>query len=137
MNKKYIVELTDDEGLLLQGVVRKLAGSSQKIKRANILLKADVCGPDGLMRRLPRHLSAEPRPSRTYVSDLRQKGLKSHSTEKSERNRRLRSFSTGKQGKDHCHATGYGSCWLRQMDVAFAARKVVGLEIVGSVVSAR
>jgi transposase len=41
MNKKYIVELTDDERASLKEVVKKLNGSSQKVKRANILLKAD------------------------------------------------------------------------------------------------
>lgn len=45
MNKKYIVELTDDERSLLQDVVKKLKGTSQKVKRANILLKADAGGP--------------------------------------------------------------------------------------------
>jgi hypothetical protein len=45
MNKKYIVELTDDERALLRDVVKKLKGTSQKVKRANILLKADACGP--------------------------------------------------------------------------------------------
>ena len=42
MNKKYIVELTDDERAALKEVVKKLKGSSQKVKRANILLKADA-----------------------------------------------------------------------------------------------
>jgi len=45
MKKKYIVELTDDERSSLREVVKKLKGSSQKVKRANILLKADACGP--------------------------------------------------------------------------------------------
>jgi hypothetical protein len=45
MNKKYIVELTDDERAVLREVVKKLKGSSQKVKRANILLKADTAGP--------------------------------------------------------------------------------------------
>lgn len=42
MNKKYIVELTDDERATLKEVVKKLKGCSQKVKRANILLKADA-----------------------------------------------------------------------------------------------
>lgn len=45
MKKKYIVELTDEERSTLKEVVKKLKGSSQKVKRANILLKADTCGP--------------------------------------------------------------------------------------------
>lgn len=44
MNKQYIVELTDDERAALKEVVKKLKGSSQKVKRANILLKADASG---------------------------------------------------------------------------------------------
>ncbi len=42
MNKTYIVELTDDERSRLQEVVKKLKGASQKLKRANILLKTDA-----------------------------------------------------------------------------------------------
>lgn len=43
--KKYIVELTEDERSVLQDVVKRLKGTSQKVKRANILLKADLGGP--------------------------------------------------------------------------------------------
>jgi DNA-binding Lrp family transcriptional regulator len=44
--EKYIVRLTDEERLELQNIVKKLKGSSQKVKRANILLHADANGPD-------------------------------------------------------------------------------------------
>ncbi|MFN0056515.1 MAG: hypothetical protein ACKV0T_30580 [Planctomycetales bacterium] len=45
MQKKYIVRLSDPERFELQEVVKKLKGTSQKIKRAHILLKADADGP--------------------------------------------------------------------------------------------
>jgi transposase len=45
MNKKFIVRLTDDERGICQEVVKKLKGSSQKVRRAQILLKADADGP--------------------------------------------------------------------------------------------
>lgn len=45
MQKKYVVRLTEAERAQLRGVVRKLKGTSQKVKRAQILLKADVNGP--------------------------------------------------------------------------------------------
>ena len=45
MQKKYLVRLTDEERGTLRSVVRKLSGSSQKVRRAQILLKADVDGP--------------------------------------------------------------------------------------------
>lgn len=45
MQKKFIVRLTDAERETLQAVVRRLKGSSQKVRRAQILLKADADGP--------------------------------------------------------------------------------------------
>ncbi|MBN2293313.1 MAG: hypothetical protein JXM70_12860 [Pirellulales bacterium] len=45
MNKKYIVCLTDAERRELVEVIAKLKGTSQKVKRAHILLKADADGP--------------------------------------------------------------------------------------------
>ena len=45
MNKKYIVRLLDTEREVLRDVIKQLKGSSQKVRRAQILLKADVDGP--------------------------------------------------------------------------------------------
>ncbi len=44
MNKKYIVRLSKKEREELLDVVKKLSGSSQKVRRAQILLKADARG---------------------------------------------------------------------------------------------
>ena len=44
MAKKYIVRLTEEERLELRQVIKKLKGSSQKVGRAQILLKADIEG---------------------------------------------------------------------------------------------
>ena len=45
MRKKYIVRLTDDEKATLEQVVKTLSGSSTKVRRAQVLLKADADGP--------------------------------------------------------------------------------------------
>jgi hypothetical protein len=45
MNKKYIVRLSDEERGVCQEVIKKLKGSSQRFRRAQILLKADADGP--------------------------------------------------------------------------------------------
>ena len=45
MNKKYIVRLTAKERRALREIVRTLNGSSQKVRRAQMLLKADAAGP--------------------------------------------------------------------------------------------
>jgi transposase len=45
MQKKYIVRLTEEERETCREVIRKRKGSSQKVRRAHILLKADADGP--------------------------------------------------------------------------------------------
>ena len=45
MQKKYIVRLTVQEREVCRETVRKLNGSSEKVRRAQILLKADADGP--------------------------------------------------------------------------------------------
>jgi len=54
MNKKYIVRLSGKERQELVTVISKLKGTSQKVKRAQILLKADANGPNW-----PHHQIAE------------------------------------------------------------------------------
>jgi hypothetical protein len=46
MQKFYVVRLTDDERAMLRDVIGKLKGSSTKVRRAWILLKADADGPN-------------------------------------------------------------------------------------------
>jgi transposase len=45
MRKKYVVRLAELERDELRQVIRKLKGTSQKVRRAQILLKADADGP--------------------------------------------------------------------------------------------
>ncbi|MCH7994284.1 MAG: hypothetical protein IIB57_07550 [Planctomycetes bacterium] len=45
MQKKYIVRLSDEERDTLHEVVKKLKGAGQKVRRAQVLLKADANGP--------------------------------------------------------------------------------------------
>jgi hypothetical protein len=45
MNKKYVVRLTDEERTVCEATVKKEKGKSEKLRRAAILLKADIDGP--------------------------------------------------------------------------------------------
>jgi hypothetical protein len=45
MNKRFIVRLSDEERGVCHEIIKKLKGSSQKVRRAQILLKADADGP--------------------------------------------------------------------------------------------
>ena len=44
-NKKYIIRLSDEERNVCQDIVKRLKGTSEKVKRAQILLRADADGP--------------------------------------------------------------------------------------------
>jgi hypothetical protein len=52
MQMKYIVRLTDEERNELVETVKKLKGTSQKVRRAQILLKADADGPNWTDQRI-------------------------------------------------------------------------------------
>jgi len=52
MKKKYIVRLTEEERNVLRNVVKKLKGTSQKVRRAQVLLKADADGPNWTDRQI-------------------------------------------------------------------------------------
>lgn len=52
MNKKFIVRLSEEEREVCRQIVKKLKGSSQKVRRAQILLKADADGPAWTDRRI-------------------------------------------------------------------------------------
>ena len=61
MVKKYIVRLSEEERGLLGDIVKKLKGTSQKVRRANILLKADVDGPNWSDAKIAEALSCRTR----------------------------------------------------------------------------
>ena len=69
MQKKYIVRLTKEERGVLEGVVKKLKGSSLKVRRAQILLKADADGPHWTDRRIAEAFSC----STQTVENIRQR----------------------------------------------------------------
>jgi len=52
MYKKYIVRLDKEERQVLREVVSKLRGSSTRVRRAQILLKADADGPNWIDQRI-------------------------------------------------------------------------------------
>ena len=69
MRKMYIVRLTDQERVELQSVIKKLKGTGQKVRRAQILLKADADGPNWTDERIAEAFSCRTR----TVERLRQR----------------------------------------------------------------
>jgi hypothetical protein len=134
MEKKYIVRLSQSERKELKRVIAQLIGTSQKVRRAHILLKADQGGPAWTDKRI-----AEAFDCRTKtVENLRQRFVQSGFDEtlhgKKRENASQSKLLDGKQ-EAKIIATrlgpppkGYANWTLRLL-----ARRVVELEIVDSV----
>ena len=73
MNKKYIVRLTDQERDELAGVIKKFKGTSQKVRRAQILSKADADGPSWTDQRIAEAFGCRTR----TIEKLRQRLVES------------------------------------------------------------
>jgi len=69
MQKKYIVRLSESERLDLREVIKKLQGSGQKVRRAQILLKADVEGSNWTDQRIAEAFSCRTK----TVENIRQR----------------------------------------------------------------
>lgn len=134
MEKKYIVRLSDEERAELNQVISKLSGSSQKVKRAYILLKADADGPCWTDKRI-----AEAYNCRTKtVENIRQRFVeRGFSSTLEGRHREVPSQSKLLDGKQEAKVIatrlgpppkGYANWSLRLL-----ARRIVELEIVDSI----
>ena len=134
MQKKYIVRLTQQERGHLQQIIKKLKGSSQKVRRAQILLKTDADGPCWTDQRIAEAFSCRTK----TVENIRQRFVL-HGFEQALEGKRREHPPTPKllDGDQEARiiATrlgptppGYANWTLRLL-----ARRVVELEIVESV----
>ena len=134
MQKKYIVRLTKAERRTLKEVIKKLTGTSQKVRRAQILLKADA---DGLAW-ADEHIADAFGCRRQTVENIRQRFIESGFQETLDAKKRSQpptaKLLDGEQ-EAQIIATrlgpppkGYAHWSLRLL-----ARQVVALEIVESV----
>jgi len=134
MQKKYIVRLSDQERDTLREVVKKLKGTGQKVRRAQILLKADSDGPAWTDRQIAAAFSCRTK----TVENIRQR-LVEHGFEETLNGKRRAQPPTKKllDGEQEAKVIatrlgpppkGYANWTLRLL-----ARKVVELEIVPEV----
>src|SRR5438309_5321250 len=134
MRKLYIVHLSKQERLELEGVVKKLKGTGQKVRRAQVLLKADADGPNWTDARIAEAFSCRTRTVEMIRQRLVERGFEEtlHRLERAQSP--VEKLLTGEQ-EARIIATrlgpppkGYNNWTLRLL-----ARKVVELEIVDSV----
>ncbi len=134
MQKKYVVRLTDEERLVLVDVVKKLNGTSQKVRRAQILLKADADGPAWDDNHIAEAFACR----RQTVETIRQRFVESGFQEVLERKKRdhppTEKLLDGEQeAKIIAIRLGPAPKGYAHWTLRLLARKVVELEIVGAV----
>ena len=134
MQKRYVVRLTNRERNELNAVVQKLKGTSQKVKRAQILLKADADGPAWTDERIAEAFGCRTRTVEFIRQRLVERGFEETLNGAKRAGPPVPKLLDGKQ-EARIIATrlgppprGYSSWTLRLL-----ARKVVELEIVGSI----
>ena len=131
MEKKYIVRLTDAERETCREVIKKLKGTSEKVRRAQMLLKVDADGPAWTDRSIAEAFSCRTK----TVENIRQRFVELGFEQTLERKKSqvapANKLLDGEQ-EAKIIATrlgsppkGYGKWTLRLL-----ARKVVELEIV-------
>ncbi len=134
MQKKYIVRLSNEERDTLKEVVKKLKGTSQKVRRAQILLKADANGPSWSDDRIADAFSCRTRTVEKVRQRLVERGFNETLNGKKRATPPTEKLLDGKQEAEIIATRlgpppmGYANWTLRLL-----ARKVVELEIVDSV----
>lgn len=134
MQKKYIVRLTEEERQACQEVIKKLKGTSEKVRRAQILLKADADGPNWTDQKIAEAFSCRTKTVENIRQRLVQQGFEQTLERKKPPSTAANKLLDGEQ-EAKLIATrlgpapkGYANWTLRLL-----ARKVVELGIVGSI----
>jgi Homeodomain-like domain len=134
MLKKYIVRLTDEERLELREVVKKLKGTSQKVRRAQVLLKADTDGPNWTDARIAEAFSCRIQTVENIRQRLVQRGFRETLDGAKRENPPVEKLLTGEQeAKIIAMRLGPAPKGYANWTLRLLARKVVELEIVESI----
>jgi hypothetical protein len=134
MNKKYIVRLTDEERNELLAVIKKLKGTSQKVRRAQILLKADADGPSWTDHRIAEAFGCRTKTVENIRQCLVEQGFREALDRSERRIPPVEKLLSGEQ-EARIIATRLGSPppGYAHWTLRLLARKVVELGIVESV----
>jgi hypothetical protein len=134
MNKKYIARLTAQERDELVTVIKKLRGTSEKVRRAQILLKADADGPNWTDHRIADAFGCRTQTVENIRQRLVEHGFREALDRKMRKTPPIEKLLNGEQ-EARIIATrlgspppGYANWTLRLL-----ARKVVELGIVESI----
>jgi hypothetical protein len=134
MKKEYVVRLTEVERETLEEITKKLSGGSQKVRRANILLMADLNGPAWKDSQIAEAYSCRRQTVENVRKRLVMEGFEQALSRKVREEPPRRKKLDGRQEAEIIalrlgdQPKGYSSWSLRLM-----ARKIVQLELVDSI----
>lgn len=134
MQKKYIVRLTEEERETCRLTIKKLRGTSQKVRRAQVLLKADADGPAWTDRQIAEAFSCRTKTVENIRQRLVQEGFEAALERKKRETPPTEKLLDGEQEARVIAMRlgpppqGYANWTLRLL-----ARKVVELNIVESI----
>ena len=134
MRKKYVVRLCQEEREQLTGIVKKFKGTSQKVRRAQILLKADADGPNWPDQRIADAFGCR----RQTVENVRQRLVERGFTEALNGSKRAnpptpKLLDGEQEAKVIAMRLGPPPAGYANWSLRLLARKVVALEIVKSI----
>lgn len=134
MEKKYIVRLTDCERNTLVEAVKRLKGTSQRVRRAQILLKADADGSAWTDMQIAEAYACRTKTVENIRQRLVERGFEETLNGKKRANPPTEKLLDGKQeSKVIATRLGPPPKGCANWTLRLLARKVVELEIVESV----
>lgn len=134
MAEKYIVRLTNKERSMLTNVVKTLKGSSEKARRAYILLKADADGPDWTNEKIADAISCRLRTINNIRRRFVTEGLETTlNRQKPEKPTRPKSLDGKQEAQIIALRLGDPPAGFANWSLRLLADKAVELEIVESI----
>ena len=134
MQKKYIVRLSEQERDTLREVVKKLKGTSQKVRRAQILLKADADGPAWTDRKIADAFSCRTKTVENIRQRLIERGFgETLDGKKPDHSPTEKLLNGAQEAKVIAMRLGSPPKGYANWSLRLLARKVVELEIVPTV----
>ena len=134
MEKKYIVRLMDEERRTLHSVIKKLSGSSQKVRRAHILLKADADGPNWTDKKIAEAFDCRTKTVENIRQRLVSEGFEvALNGKRRETPPRQKLFDGAQEAKVIALRLGEPPAGYANWSLRLLAQRVVELEIVDSV----
>jgi hypothetical protein len=134
MAKKYIVRLSETERETCKEVIRKLKGTSEKVRRAQIFLKADAEGPAWTDRQIADAFSCRTKTIENIRQRFVERGFEQTLERKKSQAAAAKKLLDGRQEarviamRLGSPPSGYANWTLRLL-----ARKVVELQVVPSI----